>query len=608
MRSVRSRRSVRRAGGAIAGMLASAALIAACGGSAHVSLASSSQTSATYALPPNSPPFYIMPLTPLNAYNGNNSAEFQWLMYRPLYWFGNHGTPALNPSLSLAAAPTYVNSGRTAVIRLKNYMWSDGKPVTSRDVIFFINLLRVAKDNWADYVPGAFPDNVTAAVARGPRTVAITFNRPYNPNWLLYNELSQITPMPQQAWDKTSPTGKVGNYDMTPAGAKRVYEFLLHEGSQLATYTTNPLWKIVDGPWKLESFNSSDAVTFVPNEQYSGPTKPSLKTLKLVPFTSDTAEFNVLRGNGNIDYGYVPPEDFAQLPQLRSEGFRIVAAPTWSINFIVPNYNNPTIGPLVKQLYIRQAMELLVDQGDWVKTILHGFGNETTGPVPLEPPSPFVSALERQNPYPFDPKRAEQLLRQHGWHLVPNGVSTCERPGSGAGECGAGIGAGAKLQFNLQYANGIASLNTAMQAVQSNFSEAGIKLNLEPEPLQTVNANEVRCTPAQAKCAWQLVEGNYLGWTYEPDFYPSGGQIFAQGGGSNSGGYYNPTAQRLIEATHLSRSPTALTDYENYMAVQLPGIWLPVVDNIVAVRSNLLGTQPTDPFGSLYAEDWHWAK
>jgi hypothetical protein len=35
--------------------------------------------------------------------------------------------------------------------------------------------------------------------------------------------LSEVPLLPQQAWDKTSATGEVGNYDGTTAGAKAVY-------------------------------------------------------------------------------------------------------------------------------------------------------------------------------------------------------------------------------------------------------------------------------------------------------------------------------------------------------------------------------------------------
>ena len=36
---------------------------------------------------------------------------------------------------------------------------------------------------------------------------------------------------------------------------------------------------------------------------------------------------------------------------------------------------------------------------------------------------------------------------------MPGGASTCAKPGTGAGECGAGIPAGTKLAFNVIYAS-----------------------------------------------------------------------------------------------------------------------------------------------------------
>ena len=591
--------------------VALATLVGGCGGSAHVS--TTVPSSATFAEPPNSPPYYIFPLTPLTNYNGNNDSEFQYLIYRPLYWFGDNGTPDFNAQLSLADAPTYTNGGRTAVVKLKPYKWSDGQAITSRDVVFWMNLLRVAKNNWAGYVPGEFPDNVTSVKAQGPDTVAFTFNRDYNQNWVLYNELSQITPMPQHVCAAAAerPSGlratiPVGDQDTTPAGAKQVYKFLLKQGNDLSSYATNPLWKVVSGPWKMSSFDTSNRVTLVPNPAYSGPVKPVLKQFNLVPFTSDAAEYNVLR-SGGLDYGYIPAQDAAQIPQLRSSGYTVTSAPTWSINFTVPNFNNPKAGPLFKQLYIRQAMQELIDQATWVKVALNGFGDQTHGPVPTDPPNAFASALVKQGVYTYSPAQAVALLKSHGWAVRPNGVSTCAKPGSGPSQCGPGVAAGAALNFTLEYANGISSLNLGMQAMGSNFSQAGIKLDLLPEPLDTVNAHEVRCTPSESKCGWQLIQGD-LAWTFQPDYYPEGALIFASNGASNSGGYSDPTADKLIEATHISTSPQAMTSYENYLARQLPVLWTPKPDSIIAVSDKWTGTQPNDPFGELYPEDWRPAR
>ena len=64
-------------------------------------------TTVTFAEPPQTPPNYIFPFMSLAFFSVSNSEQFQYLMYRPLYWFGNGATPNLNPSLSLAQQPTY---------------------------------------------------------------------------------------------------------------------------------------------------------------------------------------------------------------------------------------------------------------------------------------------------------------------------------------------------------------------------------------------------------------------------------------------------------------------------------------------------------------------
>jgi hypothetical protein len=90
---------------------------------------------------------------------------------------------------------------------------------------------------------------------------------------VLYNELSEIVPIPQKAWDKTSASSPVGNYDTTAAGAKAVYKFINSQATQERTYASNPLWGVVDGPWKLSAFSTvTGASTFVPKLPGSGNT------------------------------------------------------------------------------------------------------------------------------------------------------------------------------------------------------------------------------------------------------------------------------------------------------------------------------------------------
>jgi len=564
------------------------------------------KTSAIIAEPANAPAYYIFPLTPMDNYNGLNDAYFQDLIYRPVYWIGDHGAVKVNDQISLADAPTYTDGGKTAVLKMRPYNWSDGKPVTSRDVLFFWNLLKSAKENWAGYVPGEFPDNVTNVATPDAQTITFTFDKVYNPDWILYNELSQLSPMPQHAWDIDAAGQTASDLDSTPAGAKKVYDYLIKEASDAATYATNPLWQVVSGPWKVQSFANGNEVTFAANDAYSGPIKPTLKTVTLKPFTSDTAEFNVLAANGDIDYGYIPPQQGTQIDRIKGLGFNTTEATTWSINYMVPNFNNPTVGPIFQQLYVRQAMAHLIDQDGWVKGPLSGFGKPTYGPVPTFPDSPFVDENGKTNAFPYDVQKATDLLTQNGWTVKPDGVSTCTSPGTGAGQCGAGIAAGTPLKMKVEYASGLGALDKAMQAEKSAFAQAGIELDLIPEPLDTVNANESKCVPTDKSCTWQLVQGD-LAWTFQPNYYPEGSLMFGKDGCCNAGSYNDPKADALIAETHTSTSPDAMVAYQNYLQTQLPVIWTPKAETIVAARSNLNGTQPNDPFSNLYPEEWRWS-
>ncbi len=60
------------------------------------------------------------------------------------------------------------------------------------------------------------------------------------------------------------------------AKCKAVYTFMTAQNKDTATYATSPLWQVVDGPWKLSSYNTAGNYTFVPNKAYSGSPKPKL--------------------------------------------------------------------------------------------------------------------------------------------------------------------------------------------------------------------------------------------------------------------------------------------------------------------------------------------
>jgi len=96
-----------------------------------VTSGASTPTTATWAELPSDPPNYIFPFMSLAFFSVSNINQFQELMYRPLYWFGN-GSRRTNPSLSLAENPVYSDGNTTVTIDLKPYKWSNGETVTPR--------------------------------------------------------------------------------------------------------------------------------------------------------------------------------------------------------------------------------------------------------------------------------------------------------------------------------------------------------------------------------------------------------------------------------------------------------------------------------------------
>ena len=370
---------------------------------------------AYFAEQPETPPDYIFPLVSGQYFTVTNTADFQTLLYEPLYWFGDRAGTSIDYGLSIGDAPVYSDHDRVVTIALKRYMWSDGEAVGARDVIFWINLLKANRDDWASYVPGGFPDNVTSATALTPTTVRLRLNASYNPLWYTYNELSQITPLPI-AWDRTSESAPVPSPgashlpDTTPSGARAVYGFLDAQAGRIASYATSPVWSIVDGAWKLVSLLTDGQATFVPNRRFSGPDKPRLARFVELAYTSAAAEFSVLRagpargGPGSsqssdqISVGYVPDNDLPQSGALRSQGYQLVDWYPFQFDYFEPNFNNPTVGPILRQLYFRQALQHLVDQQGWIHAYYGGLGVPTYGPVPASPPNPYADARAAVEP------------------------------------------------------------------------------------------------------------------------------------------------------------------------------------------------------------------
>jgi peptide/nickel transport system substrate-binding protein len=567
--------------GAVGAALSMSLVAASSSGAATVS---TSKNTITFAEGPGAGPNWIFPYQSCTDFSVSVINAFIDEMYRPVYWFGLGASATVVPKLSTANMPVMSNKNKTVTIKMKGWKFADGQTVNAESVMFFLNMYKSDPTAYCGYNAGfGIPDQVTSAHGVG-NTVTINFKVGVNPNWILYNYLSELYPM-ANSWDITAPgktsTCATGVYGAasTNAACKAVYTYLTAQSSKTSTYT-DTMWQSGDsGPWKLSSFDNLGNVTFVPNSKYSGPQKAQVKFVKEVAFTTATAEQTALRA-GSIDLGYVdnsvlttqgtPQKPGANWASVASNYNLEVGAP-WSVDYAAYNLNpkNPQ-AVFLDQLYIRQALQMTVDQKTMIKKIYKGYGYVQINPLPPVTPSAISGGASTKNPYPYDPSKAAKLLKSHGW-VVTGGNATCEKVGTGSSDCGAGITKGDKLVVSLEYGSGVPVLALQVNTEVSEWKSIGISTKIVSVPFDSVVSDCVGNSSNWSICLWGA------GWIYAPDYYPSGESLYVPGASFNIGKFSDPALTAAVKSSTLGTA--SLKQFANIAAKDLPDLYQPNTTN-----------------------------
>lgn len=601
--------SMRRVIGAVAAALLVCVGLAACSSDGSSDVTRKTGGKVTFAQLPQSAPNYIFPLAPPGQNSISNVEQFQALMFRPLYWLGKGAQIDIDPELSLAEKATWNADNDSVTLRLKDWEWSDGTKLGRDNIMFWVNLLRANKKEIAFYAEGQFPDDLKS-VDFDEKTNSVTFNltAPVNPDWFVYNHLARFIPLPT-AWDRTENKENAGCATADPAAdlavCKDVFAYLTEKAKSTKTYATDPLWQVVNGPFKLATFSAGGHFTMVPNEKYSGSIKPAISEFESLPFTDEAAEYNALR-TGKVDVGYaptnvLPPKSTnasAAASPVKTHDLDVVQA--WGFSYVLINFNNPKSGSLLGQLYARQALQSVINQKLYVEKAANGYGKESWGPVPVDPPSAFTKGMDTKAPYPFDVKAAREMLTSHGWEIPASGPAICKQPGSGDGQCGVGVEEGTSFRINLlSYTS--ATAEQEMAQFVADASKAGIELVLKEVPPQQMVAQAVQCKSSDSKCDWELI--NYGSWILKP--YPSGEALFKTDAGTNIGSYSDPQMDSLIDDTLGPAGKDPIAAYATYAAEQIPVLWVPTIASpVFAINKKLDGVSPLNSLYRITPEKW----
>ncbi|WP_255622436.1 peptide ABC transporter substrate-binding protein [Pseudonocardia sp. DSM 110487] len=582
--------------------VAAALALAACGSGGEESGGTGSVVN--YALPANATPNWILPIGVPGTLATHNTSIYRSLWPALVAFNGSTGQVALDEAASVAESIQWSEDGTQVTLKLKDMSWSDGRPVAARDVEFWFNLIKAGKDGWGSYAEGKMPDNVVAVSTPDERTVVLTLDQAYNQQWFTSTQLTLITPLPQHSWAKTSDDGAVGDGDRDPAQARAIFDYLVAESKDLASYETNPLWDVVSGPFTAQEYAANGQVKLVRNQAYDGTDPAHADEVNLLPFTSADAEVNAVRAK-SVDYGYIPSSALAQEQQYTGLGYRVQPWTGWSVTYMPYNFHHPQMGAVFSRLYVRQALQHAIDQVGISEVVWHGAADPGYGPVPQEPASDYLSEVQATNPYPFDPAASAQLFAARGWTRGGDGVLACTNAGTGADQCGEGIAAGTKMELTFLVQSGSQETDNQFAEIQSALQQVGVSVYLEQAPLNQVLSRTAPCKAGAPECTWQL---SYFGtagsWYFGA--YPTGERIFGSGGTANFGNYSNPEADALLSAAVLSNEPGTMAQYSALLARDLPVMWLPnPVYQVSVIAEGLTGTTQ-DPGANFYPQRWGW--
>ncbi len=553
--------------GLTSAIVGSSLILAGCGTAGASAGAAKSPVGnvALVSLPVQVSPNWFFPVEASTAFSVYNS-QMNSLMYVPLLHISK--SDGINYHRSLASNVSSNSNGTVYTITLnKKWHWSNGKPVTSRDVVWTAKLLMATSSN-SSSLPwgyggagiGGLPTRWQSVKADGPYKVIVTLNKPSNPQWFMHNGLAQIIPAPKSVWD--------------------IHKNMNNELKFIKSEANNPgskYYSVVDGAFKFDAAQSktnNQYWAFVPNPAYDGH-KASIKRLVYLYESSNSSEFGALKGN-KVNVGYLPFSLYNSRSQLAGDRFSTTYP--FGFNYLVTNFSSKApgnFGKIIRFGYVRKALEMGIDQKGMIDAFYHGHGVTEFSPIPSKPRTQFYDA-GLKNPAPYNPAAAKKILLQHGWKMN-HGVMTKGN---------------LKLAFTLDYVSGVSAVANQVQLIKQDWAKEGVQVHLESQPFNTLIASTDQANASKWQMAWW---GG--GWTYSPDYYPTGGGLFATGSAANYGGYQSNTMNRLVQSTYQPGSPSQirsrLNAYVSYASSQLPVLWMPWTPTFNETASYIHGVNST---------------
>lgn len=319
--------------------------------------------------------------------NSNTTDGFiDFLMDEPLLWADDKGNPV--PALAMVV-PSQANGGisrdgLTVTYHLrKDAKWTDGVPVTSKDVKWSWQAIMNPNNNVVsrhgyDFVKGIdTPDDYT---------VIVHLKQRFSP---FVNTFFAMSDQP---------------YPVAPAHVLSKYPDI----NQIP-FNNEP--NVSDGPFRFAEWSHGDHITVVRNENFFLGT-PALRRIEIKIVPDENTSVNLLKTHA-IDYMFqASPNTYPALksiPNIKLVWVNVNGYEYLTINTSRPNVSDPVV---------REAIAYAVDKDQLVQTLTHGQMKVASEDIP-----DWMWAFDPSVKSPsYDPAKARELLRGDGWIPGPDGI------------------------------------------------------------------------------------------------------------------------------------------------------------------------------------------
>lgn len=456
-------------------------------------------------------------LNPLLDWGNPADRDVNRLLFSGLIRFDSHGLP--QPDLAESWGTTEDGTVYNFTLR-SNAVWHDGRPVTTDDIIFTIDLIKSegslfpqdVKDLWSQIEINRLND----------KNFQFTLPEPFAP----FLDYATFGVLPRHLLESVPPDQMASaDFNLKPVGSGPYkFDHLLVDGGQIT------------------------GVVLTLNEDYFRE-KPFIPQVVFRYYPSAAGALDAYKQGEVLGISQVTPDVLPEALAIPSLSIYTSRLPQMSLVFL--NLNNSAV-PFLQNEKVRRALLLGLNRSALVSRYLQGQAIVADGPI-LPGSWAYYEGTEHLE---YDPEAAAALLKGEGYVIPAAGGDVRAKEGQ-------------SLVLTLVHPDDSLHAQIA-QAIQADWALIGVRADLQPVPYNQLASEFLAPRNYQAA----LADLN-IARTPDPDPYPFWHQAEATGG-QNYSQWDNRTASEYLESARTLTDFSARTRlYRNFQVIfskELPSL------------------------------------